>query len=199
RRPSRRPSPCPYTTLFRSSTRHPEAPDAPAARIPAPDGRAALRRSPRARRALRRAAGRAGARARPDRAAGGRSALGAASAQLRPDGRRDRCPGPPGHDPRGRRLGSRAARCGDRDRPAGVEEVDAELGLGLEVLRARAEDLHGRRSFEVVTARAVAALDKLARWTLPLVADGGSLLAMKGSSAADEIEKAQKALTRLGG
>lgn len=80
-----------------------------------------------------------------------------------------------------------------------LEEVDAELGLGLEVVRARAEDLHGSRSFDVVTARAVAALDKLARWTLPLVADGGSLLAMKGSSAADEVEKSHKVLSRLGG
>ena len=80
-----------------------------------------------------------------------------------------------------------------------LEEVDAELGLGIEVVRARAEELHGHRSFEVVTARAVAALDKLARWTLPLVADGGTLLAMKGSSAPDEVEKAQKVITTLGG
>ena len=80
-----------------------------------------------------------------------------------------------------------------------LEEVDAELGLGLEVVRARAEELHGEREFEVVTARAVAALDKLARWTLPLVQEEGLLLAMKGSSAADEIEKAQKVLTKLGG
>ena len=80
-----------------------------------------------------------------------------------------------------------------------LEEVDAELGLGLEVVRARAEELHGTRSFEVVTARAVAALDKLARWTLPLVAEDGHLLAMKGSSAADEVDKAQKVLTQLGG
>ncbi|HEX7353124.1 16S rRNA (guanine(527)-N(7))-methyltransferase RsmG [Brachybacterium sp.] len=80
-----------------------------------------------------------------------------------------------------------------------LEEVDAELGLGLEVLRARAEELHGRRSFDVVTARAVAAMEKLATWTLPLVAEGGSLLAMKGSSAAEEVESAQKVLTRLGG
>ena len=76
-----------------------------------------------------------------------------------------------------------------------LEEVDAELGLGLEIVRARA----GEREFEVVTARAVAALDKLARWTLPLVQEEGLLLAMKGSSAADEIEKAQKVLTKLGG
>ena len=80
-----------------------------------------------------------------------------------------------------------------------LEEVDAELGLGLEVVRARAEELHGTRSFEVVTARAVAALDKLARWTLPLVAEDGHLLAMKGSAAADEVDKAQKVLTKLGG
>lgn len=80
-----------------------------------------------------------------------------------------------------------------------LEEVDAELGLGLEVVRARAEELHGKRDFDVVTARAVAALDKLARWTLPLVAQDGHLLAMKGSSAEDEVEKAQKVLTKLGG
>lgn len=84
-------------------------------------------------------------------------------------------------------------------RAAWLEEVDAELGLGLEVVRARAEELHGVRSFDVVTARAVAALDKLARWTLPLVAEGGSLVAMKGSSAADEVERARKVLTSLGG
>src|SRR5699024_11380686 len=52
-----------------------------------------------------------------------------------------------------------------------LEEVDAELGLGLEVLRARAEDLHGRRSLEVVTARAVADLDTIALWTLQAEVD----------------------------
>ncbi|QCR52622.1 16S rRNA (guanine(527)-N(7))-methyltransferase RsmG [Brachybacterium sp. SGAir0954] len=80
-----------------------------------------------------------------------------------------------------------------------LEEVDAELDLGLEVVRARAEELHGDRDFAVVTARAVAALDKLAKWTMPLVADGGSLIAMKGSSAEDELDAAQKVLRRLGG
>ena len=84
-------------------------------------------------------------------------------------------------------------------RTAWLEEVDTELDLGLEVVRARAEELHGRRAFEVVTARAVAALDKLARWTLPLVQEEGVLLAMKGSSAAEEVERAQKVLAKLGG
>ena len=80
-----------------------------------------------------------------------------------------------------------------------LEEASAALGLQVEVVRARAEELHGQRSFDVVTARAVAALDKLARWTLPLVADHGHLLAMKGSSAGTEIEAAEKTLRRLGG
>ncbi len=80
-----------------------------------------------------------------------------------------------------------------------LEEVNEELDLGVEVVRARAEELHGERTFDAVTARAVAALTKLAGWTLPLVADGGELLAMKGSSAAEEIDKAQKVLKRLGG
>lgn len=80
-----------------------------------------------------------------------------------------------------------------------LEEVSSELDLPVEVVRARAEDLAGTRSFDAVTARAVAALDKLARWTLPLVAPGGHLLAMKGSSAAQEIATAQATLQRLGG
>ena len=42
----------------------------------------------------------------------------------------------------------------------------------------------------MVTARAVAPLDKLARWCLPLLRPGGRLLAMKGSSAAEELAAA---------
>lgn len=80
-----------------------------------------------------------------------------------------------------------------------LEEAAAELGLEVEVVRARAEDLAGTRTFDAVTARAVAALDKLATWTLPLVGSGGHLLAMKGSSAHDEIEAAAATLHRCGG
>lgn len=80
-----------------------------------------------------------------------------------------------------------------------LEEVCGALDLPVEVQRARAEELQGERAFDAVTARAVAALDKLARWTLPLVAPGGHLLAMKGSSAADEISTARPTLRRLGG
>lgn len=65
--------------------------------------------------------------------------------------------------------------------------------------RARAEEVNGRLSADVVTARAVAALDKLARWCLPLVAPGGRLVAMKGSSAEREITEAATTLRRHGG
>ena len=78
-----------------------------------------------------------------------------------------------------------------------LEEAVADLGLSnVEVLRSRAEDV--TQTFDVVTARAVAALDKLGRWCMPLVKPGGVMLAMKGRSAADEVESAASTLHRLG-
>jgi 16S rRNA (guanine527-N7)-methyltransferase len=78
------------------------------------------------------------------------------------------------------------------------------MGLNnVSVHRGRAEDLHGQaqvgQGFDVVTSRAVAPMDRLARWSLPLVRDGGLLLAMKGSSAADELRSANLEIHRLGG
>lgn len=79
-----------------------------------------------------------------------------------------------------------------------TEAVDA-LGLGdrVEVRRGRAEEQ--RLAVDVVTARAVAPLDRLAGWTLPLARVGGTLLALKGDTAAAEIVAAQTTLERLGG
>jgi 16S rRNA (guanine527-N7)-methyltransferase len=72
-----------------------------------------------------------------------------------------------------------------------LDESVASLGLGnVEVVRARAEELHGSRTFDVVTSRAVAPLERLSRWSLPLVRSGGEFLAMKGSSAEDELAAA---------
>ncbi|MBA4607492.1 16S rRNA (guanine(527)-N(7))-methyltransferase RsmG [Aeromicrobium sp. Marseille-Q0843] len=78
-----------------------------------------------------------------------------------------------------------------------LEEVVADLGLGAQVtvLRARAEEVD--ETFDVVTSRAVAALDKLARWCMPLVKPGGLMLALKGRSAAEEVETARATLARL--
>lgn len=73
-------------------------------------------------------------------------------------------------------------------RVAFLEEAVERLGLaGVEVRRGRAEDLAGRLSAPVVTARAVAPLDRLVRWTMPLVEPGGRLLAIKGARAWEEL------------
>ncbi|KQO36603.1 16S rRNA (guanine(527)-N(7))-methyltransferase RsmG [Aeromicrobium sp. Leaf245] len=78
-----------------------------------------------------------------------------------------------------------------------LDEVVAELDLtNVRVVRSRAEDVD--ETFDVVTARAVAALEKLAKWCMPLVKPGGVLLALKGQSAPDELESAKRTLGRLG-
>lgn len=86
-------------------------------------------------------------------------------------------------------------------RTAFLSEVVTELDLDrtVEVVRARAEELAGRTPADVVTARAVAPLDRLAGWCLPLAALGGRLLALKGASAADEVAAHREAVGRLGG
>ena len=84
-------------------------------------------------------------------------------------------------------------------RVAWLSDVVEELGLdNVTVVQARAEELHGKASFDVVTARAVAAMDKLARWTMPLVKSGGRLLALKGQRAEEEIESAKYVLRKFG-
>lgn len=73
-----------------------------------------------------------------------------------------------------------------------------ELGLEerVQVVRARAEE-HGR-SYDVVVCRAVAPLPRLLAWSWGLVGEGGSLLALKGSSAPGEVASARAVLDRLG-
>ncbi|MEU4196656.1 16S rRNA (guanine(527)-N(7))-methyltransferase RsmG [Kribbella sp. NPDC026611] len=79
-----------------------------------------------------------------------------------------------------------------------LEEAVESLGLSnASVVRARAEDLPPA-SYDVVASRAVAPLGKLARWCLPLCVEGGLMLAMKGSSAEDELEAAEPELAKLG-
>lgn len=80
-----------------------------------------------------------------------------------------------------------------------LDEVVAELSLTqVEVVRARADALHGERRFDVVTSRAVAPLERLLGWSMPLVAPEGALVAMKGSSVSEEIETAGGVLRTLG-
>jgi 16S rRNA (guanine527-N7)-methyltransferase len=86
-----------------------------------------------------------------------------------------------------------------------LTEVAADLGVGnVHVQRSRAEDLvrevaAGRRlPADAVTARAVAPMDRLGGWCLPLVRDGGELLALKGENASSEVDAARAALSAAG-
>ncbi len=80
-----------------------------------------------------------------------------------------------------------------------LETVVAELALDTVVVhRGRAEELSGAVSAPWVTARAVARLDKLARWCRPLLSPGGTLVAMKGRSAEQELAEDRPGLDRLG-
>ena len=73
----------------------------------------------------------------------------------------------------------------------------AELAItNVEVVRARAQDF--RDEADVVTARAVAATDRLTRWLAPLVAPSGRMVLMKGERAAEEVAAAQDWLRRHG-
>src|SRR6266545_3334742 len=93
----------------------------------------------------------------------------------------------------------------------GLAVVDVGSGAGLPgiVLAIARPDLRGRAEepatvsevagADVVTARAVAPLDRLAGWCLPLVRDGGRLLAVKGESAAAEVAQSRSLIERSGG
>ncbi len=81
-----------------------------------------------------------------------------------------------------------------------LDEVVDHLGLtNVEVVRARAEDLPASFRVEAVTARAVAPMERLAGWTLPLLKVGGVLLAMKGEQAAEELVAAKDVIDAWGG
>ena len=80
-----------------------------------------------------------------------------------------------------------------------LDNVVERTGLtNVEVRRARAQELEGALEADAVTARAVASLDKLFRWIAPLVRDGGSVVALKGARAADELADASKAMKKVG-
>jgi 16S rRNA (guanine527-N7)-methyltransferase len=86
-------------------------------------------------------------------------------------------------------------------RVAFLEECRDRLGLPVTVRRGRAEEGPVRRDLggvDTVTARAVAPLDRLAGWCLPLLRPGGTLLAVKGETAEDELAAAGPELRRAG-
>ena len=87
-----------------------------------------------------------------------------------------------------------------RRRAAFLTEAIAGLGLErrVQVRRARAEDLAGSVTADVVTSRALAPWSRLAGWSLPLVAPGGMVAALKGASAAEELARSAEHLRQAG-
>lgn len=80
-------------------------------------------------------------------------------------------------------------------------EVADELELDLTVIRGRAEEPAVREQageMDAVVSRAVASLDKLTRWSIPLLRNDGRMLAMKGERAEDEIRDHRRVMTSLG-
>jgi 16S rRNA (guanine527-N7)-methyltransferase len=82
-----------------------------------------------------------------------------------------------------------------------LTEVVDELGLGVEVVRGRAEEPWVRNRFgerDAAVSRAVAALDKLTKWSLPLLRPGGRMLAIKGERAPEEVEEHRRGMAASG-
>jgi 16S rRNA (guanine527-N7)-methyltransferase len=80
-----------------------------------------------------------------------------------------------------------------------LEECVTLLGLrNTKVCRSRAQEVAGKLTADVATARAVAPMERLAGFALSLVRPGGLVLAIKGAGAEGELERARTALRRAG-
>jgi 16S rRNA (guanine527-N7)-methyltransferase len=78
-----------------------------------------------------------------------------------------------------------------------VKDIITKLELtGIKAVSSRAEDLGKRslykNSFDYITARSVAPLDMLVKWSVKLIKPGGRLITLKGSDINDEINNARK-------
>ena len=82
-----------------------------------------------------------------------------------------------------------------------LQEVVKELGLcNVGCIHSRGEDLAREgKIFDICTARAVARMEKLVKWVLPITKPGGTFLAMKGPDVAEELERAKPTLEKMGG
>ena len=86
-----------------------------------------------------------------------------------------------------------------RKKMAFLQEFAEEHGIAVRGLVGRADELaatHGR-SFDIVTARAVAPLERLVPWSVPFLRRGGALWAIKGERWAEELAAAEPAMKRL--
>ena len=81
-----------------------------------------------------------------------------------------------------------------------LETVLPQLGVDAQCITARAEEAvqQHREQYDVATSRAVARLNILLELTAPYVKVGGTVLAMKGMAAKEELEEAKGAMAKLG-
>ena len=82
-----------------------------------------------------------------------------------------------------------------------LREVVDELGLDMTIVRGRAEDLSVRQQvgeMDAVVSRAVASLDKLTEWSMPLLRLDGRMAAIKGERAEQEIREHRRVMASLG-
>jgi 16S rRNA (guanine527-N7)-methyltransferase len=84
-----------------------------------------------------------------------------------------------------------------------LKETATALGLtNVKVLDDRVEDVGrgmDRETFDIAVVRAVATMNWLAEWCLPLLKIGGKMLAMKGERISEELPEAKLAIRRVGG
>ena len=84
-----------------------------------------------------------------------------------------------------------------------LKQTATALGLSnVTVLDQRVEDVghtQDREQFDAAVVRAVATMDWLAEWCLPLLKKGGKMLAMKGRRIVEELPVAAMAIRRVGG
>lgn len=66
----------------------------------------------------------------------------------------------------------------------------------VSIVRGRADEVAESVAADVVTARAVASIDKLVKWCSPLLKEGGRMALLKGRSAGDELERAKYVLRK---
>ena len=85
-----------------------------------------------------------------------------------------------------------------------IDELTGELGIkNITTVHGRAEDVgkskEHREQHDICVSRAVASLDVLCEWCLPLVKKGGYFVAYKGENVSRETEDAANAIKLLGG
>ena len=82
-----------------------------------------------------------------------------------------------------------------------LHEVIDELEIDVTVVRGRAEERAVREQvgeMDAVVSRAVASLDKITKWSMPLLREGGEMLAVKGERAEDEAREHRRVMASLG-